>query len=196
MVLGIDPGKSGAAVWITPNRRFDHCRFGQFSMRQIFDFIQSSKGNTVYMENVHAREQDATIERIGRFGVFMRFCGTIDMACAVAGLTVIPVEPQTWQKEFGLGGMADYESRKKAAHKIAKELFQDQVGFRVTKDLADAMLIAEYGYRLENGGLKRGRSGETKEGTGIDWNRYNKENENVPCLRCEGQGSHNVWCSV
>ena len=72
------------------------------------------------------------------------------------------IDPKRWQFEFNLGGKQskhtdrrkEYAARKTAHHMKAKELFPQ---LKITKDVADAMLIAEYQWRHMFGRLTRGR---------------------------------------
>ena len=61
------------------------------------------------------------------------------------------VRPQTWQK--GLSGMASLKgpARKRALRDEAARRFP---GVRVTLDNCDALLLCEYGQRMERGGAK------------------------------------------
>jgi hypothetical protein len=170
-VLGLDPGTTGAAVIINRDalhyRRFKTCT-GWLS--QLYAFLQLFPNLRAYMEDVHARRGDFGPQ----LAKFMRETGKVDGILELAGVSVEYVDPKTWQFEFGLGGKygkedADrsevYRARKKAHVQRALQLFPD---VPVTLDLADALLIAEYGRRKEHGELQYGRDGkEQRRGTGI-----------------------------
>ncbi len=83
------------------------------------------------------------------------------------------ITPQVWQREFNLGAKYPTPNARKNAHKLkAKELFPD-ISDRITLDVCDALLIAEYGYRRTFGELTYGKNKSTpaRVGTGIQWDR-------------------------
>ena len=128
------------------------------------------------MEKVGARRGDFTPQ----LATFMRQAGMIDGFLIACSTPVEYVDPKVWQREFSLGGKhgppgctdaQEYTARKKAHHTKALEVFVLDTSFRITQDLADAMLIAEYYYRKERGGLTNGRTQNEsrRQGEGIRW---------------------------
>lgn len=169
--LGVDPGMHGAAAVITLDRRLFVCRFEKHTPWQIFQFLKgcSASVSLALVENVHTRPGDDH-KKAARIAQMMRALGLVEGLLACAMHEPEYVEPQVWQREFGLAGIKDYAARKKACHLKAKEIFPNEV---ITKDQADAILIAEYAWRKEYDKLTQGRDStkERRTGTGIDWTK-------------------------
>ncbi len=162
IIFGIDPGQTGALVAILPDHSLEWIRFKNtenFSnscimLRLFIERFAPSKPE-IYLEHVHSRPSQGA-QSIFTFG---RVAGFIEGMLAQEGLySHTLVEPSTWQQKLGLLNVVGKETfknadakkraRKKAYMEHAKKLFpkyRDQI----TLDLADAILIAEYGYRKE-----------------------------------------------
>lgn len=69
------------------------------------------------------------------------------------------IDSSPWQLEFALGGKFASDSERKNAHRaVADKLFRRHF----TLDEADAVLIAEYGWRKVHGTLTGGKDGKTR----------------------------------
>lgn len=161
IIVGIDPGTSGCAiVHHTPcvssfNICFDSesevplvFRFkqdGQYAM--FFDYLKLSKPNhdiMIYLEKVHSMPSDSPLTAF-KFGQeFGRILGGMD----AIGIPVSFVHPQKWQEFFECPKGMKYADRKRWLQQKAQKLFPT---FKVTLDMADAVLISEYG-RMKNNG--------------------------------------------
>lgn len=120
-----------------------------------------------FMEHVHWRQGDQ--KKPSQIEQMLRHAAKMEMLFEILHNRLLyVVEPITWQLEFGLGGIETYAERKKAAHALVKSLYPDR---KITKDAADGILIAIYGWRKLHGGLTHGRDStkEKREATGIQW---------------------------
>jgi len=104
----------------------------------------------VFMEKVGFMPGDLRGGRAKNFGTFMRSYGFV-RGCVISNrLELEDVLPQKWQQKLSLGAKAaDYNARKRRHKERAQQLFPSTV-FRITLDIADAILLAEYGYRTLN----------------------------------------------
>lgn len=144
-IMGIDPGKTGAATIISV-----------FAPTKIKIFPFTSKNDNINLqqlklelpnigmimiEDVHAMPHDAK-QAIFTFG---RMLGQIEGAIVMAGYREwFTVRPQKWQKVLKLVGPYEDGKRKKAHLARAEELFGPQKG--LNQQTADSALIAYYTY--------------------------------------------------
>lgn len=149
------------------NRDLAHVAAWIFSVREIY-----SESFKVYVERVNERPYEANQFQFG-FN-----CGVITGMLIAARCEIIPVEAEIWQQHFGVAGRlpnckhdqyrgcdtCSYTARKHRAQVKAQELFPE---FKVTLDMADAMLIALYGYHKENGYVYQKPVDELRPGTGF-----------------------------
>jgi Holliday junction resolvasome RuvABC endonuclease subunit len=146
-IIGVDPGKNGAIAWITDGKPCVEKM--PETLQDLWDMMQSvahergydSANNcTAYLEQVHSSPQMG-VKSAFTFGQGM---GHLEMALTAAGIPFVRVTPQRWQKSLGCltGGDKNITKRR------AQELFPS---LKITHAVADALLIAEYGRRLERG---------------------------------------------
>jgi hypothetical protein len=140
--IGIDPGKNGGIAWIangkpcvekmpeTAKELWELIESIQFS---VFDFAIKA-----YLEQVHSSPQMG-VKSAFTFG---NGFGHLEMALTAAGIPFERVRPQAWQKTMGCLTKGD----KNVSKRRAQELFPS---LKVTHATADALLIAEYGRRLQ-----------------------------------------------
>lgn len=147
-ILGIDPGLAGGLAWVCGNET--HCEnMPQGGCTEIFDRLKeivSESSNVVcYLEDVG---QGMPNQSSKATATFARHNGHLEMALYALSVKTIKVTPQKWQKALGMGnskgvGKTDWKNHLKAE---AKRLFPKQP---VTLKTADALLICEYGRRME-----------------------------------------------
>lgn len=143
-VIGIDPGKSGAAVLITLNRKIHILRFQNKTKEQIRNqFFEWTLWYQIegFVEQVHHISGGGGTSAF-TFGMARQFA---EDCFLFNHIDYQSVAPQVWQRSFKLGkAMLSTKVRKHAHLDKAKELFPD---LKITLDLADALLIAQYGYQ-------------------------------------------------
>lgn len=161
IIVGIDPGATGAIVSINNSHDLEWYRFKDtdgFSISCILlkEFIENIQRDTniIYLEKVHSMPGEG-VTSVFTFG---RSVGVIEGMLKQESLKYHNVLPQDWQRELGLVGIAGKNTfknaaakktfRKKAYLEYAKKLFPKYAN-QITIDLADAILIAEFGYRKE-----------------------------------------------
>jgi hypothetical protein len=140
-VIGIDPGAKGAAFFKSEGRTE---LIKLMPLEAFLAFLKDYKrwyDITVYLERVGAMPSDGKHNAFA----FGKNTGSIVGICAAYDLPIIEIAPQVWQREFRLGSrFPDKKLRKHAHVSKAKKLFPK---IKVTLETADAILIAEYGYR-------------------------------------------------
>lgn len=152
-IIGIDPGATGALAAITPAgglqvipfRPLYHRDRGTLT-RQIVETLRSLTPCVVYMELVHAMPRDGKRSSFA-FGEANAFIRTT-LEFLELHTTFVP--PQTWQQFLGLGRrFPSTKERKIAHHALAVTLYPRNKD--INKATADAVLIAEYGWRQIHG---------------------------------------------
>jgi hypothetical protein len=149
IIIGIDVGASGGIAIMYPQKTVTHEKLGE---SEIVDILNELKAFS-FIDNY---ELVAYIEEVGgfigkaqpgsamfKFGRNFGFWLGVLASCRIK--TVL-VRPQVWQKGLsGLQGIKGTE-RKKALKEHACRLYPD---LKVTLANCDALLIAEYGARVE-----------------------------------------------
>lgn len=153
-VIGIDPGKTGALATIfrwelePKTRVLDVYPFKPTDgLTKHTNIISEVIGfhDPTYLENVHAFPGQG----VSATFTFGEQVGMVKGMLVAKGKSWESVTPMLWQKTLGLTGPYPTKVLRKQAHvKKAKELFPDYKDI-ITLDTADAILIAEYGYRKE-----------------------------------------------
>lgn len=145
IVIGVDPGASGAAVEISNGQIQRIARFKK-GYKGLHDLISSTWmfTNTVwFMEKVFGMPWDTG----GNAFTFGRGYGIVEGALAQRGLDFRDAPPKAWIKELQIPKMPTYTGRKQENQRVAKRLFPESAHL-ITQDVADAVLIAEYGRRM------------------------------------------------
>lgn len=147
-IVGIDPGASGALVILNEAPKvqkifpFRKILGTEIDMTELPDVIRGWWGSDtlIFMEDVHALPRDASKYAF----VFGENTGIIKGLLFANKYPFEEIFSQKWQRHFGLGDKYPSKTARKNAQKAkAQELFPD---IKVTLDIADALLIARYGY--------------------------------------------------
>jgi hypothetical protein len=155
--FGIDPGKKGAIAWMNAvNNRAD-CVPMPLSGNEI-DVLKlcarlrcpANFRPVVWVEKVHAMPGNGSVS-MWNFGYGV---GILHGIVRTLGIPLMLVAPQTWKKEI----LKDTDRSKQAAIDYCKRTFPD-VNLKLTErsirdddGLADALLICEYGRRMDSRG--------------------------------------------
>lgn len=138
-VIGIDPGQGGGIALLE-----DGVVPSVFKMpeteRDIYDLIRSMPAESAYIEQVHSTPQMGVASSF-KFGVGY---GGLRMALIAIGTPFSDVTPAKWQQVMRCRSRGD----KNVTKRRAQELFPD---IKMTHALADALLIAAFGYREQTG---------------------------------------------
>ena len=143
--IGIDPGKSGGIAWITDGdacvEKMPETLADLWELIADIDRANAIRGNPLrakaYLEMVHSSPQMG-VKSAFTFG---NGFGHLEMALTAAGIPFERVRPQKWQQAMGCMTKGD----KNVSKRRAQELFPH---LKPTHATADALLIAEYGRRL------------------------------------------------
>ena len=144
VIIGVDCGKKGAFAFRHPDGTVFTENMPETAY-DIYDLLLPYKGSVAYMEELHGMP--------GMSGTAMftlgRNYGNVEIALLAAGIKVVKVSAQKWEKTYSLGSKSKaggYSAWKRILKGKAQELFP---GLKVTLLNCDALLINEYGYREE-----------------------------------------------
>ena len=136
-IIGIDPGKTGAAAciidgklaWVSPfNGDIENCR------KIGFDKV------TYFIEKVTASPQMGVVSAF----TFGRWAESVECAARNSNSPVHMVRPQVWQNAIGVWSGGD----KNKLYEHARRLFAGEHKKKMfNKATSDAVLIAFYGWR-------------------------------------------------
>lgn len=155
-ILAIDPGASGGLVTRFTNGECDACAMpDDADLREyVHTFAMEARLNdeapVAYLEQVcgYVAGNPAPGSAMFNFGDGY---GYIRGLLAMAGVKVVLVRPQTWQAGIpGVRAVKEKAARKRALKEHAARMFP---GVKVTLKTADALCIAEYAARVEQGGI-------------------------------------------
>ena len=162
MILGIDPGLSGAVA------AYGLCLGG--ATLEVFDLPTTERvvnGKTKRQLDLHALANDlrcfplslvkfAIIEQVSAMpgqGVTSSFnfgftAGAIQGVVAALGIPIRTVSPQVWKRKFGLLGQPKDASRAEASRRFPQ--YADQWPLKKHDGRAEAALLALYGTMMDN----------------------------------------------
>lgn len=143
IVIGIDPGESGGIAYVGDGIA-DAVKFPeteQDTYEHLYWLISENEAVGVYLEAVHSMPKQGVSSSF-KFGANYGFYRGLLTALPVRWQTVTP---QKWQKAMGCRTSGDKNVSKAAAQRLFPAIA------KMTHAKADALLIAEYGWRVENG---------------------------------------------
>ena len=141
-IIGIDPGSQGG-IAVMKLGEVTTYKLSKLTDQDVFRTLAEMEPATVYLEKVGPTPQMGVTSAF-TFGGNYR---AVRMACIAAGLRLIDVTPQKWQKEIGLktvgGKVGQNGTEKKNRNKAKAQELYPQI--KITHDIADALLILEFG---------------------------------------------------
>lgn len=147
-ILGIDPGKNGAIAWIQDGKPCVEKM--PETLKDLWELIESISMTfrDLYYEKKDCRAYVESVSSSPQMGVKSAFTfgngfGHLEMALTAAGVPFERVRPQAWQKALGCLSGGD----KNVTKARAQEMFPQ---IKCTHATSDALLIAEYGRRINN----------------------------------------------
>lgn len=154
IVIGIDPGKNGGIAWFDVEGGYHAVKMPP-TERDLWELVSGLENYchegtpevTAYVERVGG--QKPGVCNVTAISKLQYNYGQCRMAVLAAGYRLEDPTPRTWQKAFGLIRTDKNESDidKKNRHKAkAQELFPT---LKITHAISDALLIAEYGRRMQ-----------------------------------------------
>ena len=146
MIIGIDPGRSGAvAIWSGGIDKVIKCPSNSKEMADVIKSV-SNKNVVAYVERVWARPSNATRAAF-TFGVnYGEWLGIL----AALNIKTVLVTPQTWMKYYKDKFKMKLPKEKKDRKNKLKEIATQYTDKKVTLYNADAILIAVYGFIEQN----------------------------------------------
>jgi hypothetical protein len=144
MIIGIDVGKNGAIAWNSLGKTCVEKM--PDTIKDLWDLIQSIKDSAFgdkdiihcYLEQVASSPQMGVVSAFS----FGNSFGHIEMALTAAEIPFTRVRPQVWMKALN----CLTKGSKNITKRHAQELFPN---IKCTHAVSDALLIAEYGKRLQ-----------------------------------------------
>lgn len=148
ILLGIDPGLSGAVAWFWPAvnaiRADDMPRVdNEVNAAQLAAWLRDVRPDCVFMEDAWSRPNDGHMQAF-RFG---QSFGAVKGVLAALGLPYSLVRPQLWKRDLRL------TPDKEQSRALAIRTWPESDCFRRVRDhgRAEAALIALWGSRRTNG---------------------------------------------
>lgn len=143
-IIGVDPGCAGALAFISADHRdislFPFKGLASQQIAKIFLGVTLDP-YAIFLEDVHSMPGQG-VKSMFTFGINV---GVLKGIMAMGSIPWEDVKPQQWQQAVGVAGAKlEYAKRKRYQLAKAQQLFPNTP---VTPDTADALLIAEYGYR-------------------------------------------------
>lgn len=145
-IVGIDPGKGGGIAVLSRRGKVLAARRMPATVDELAAFVATlPERSKVYTEFVHATPQMGVVSAF-TFGCGL---GNIQGVLAAFRLPLTAVRPQKWQDALGCRSGGDKNVTKRRAAKLFPRII-------MTHAIADALLIAEHGRRLEVGTSRGG----------------------------------------
>lgn len=144
-VIGIDPGAQGAAAVHSGGKLMSIARFAKLTTSELRDWLQEHDYVRVaYVEKVGAMPKQGLSSTFNFGCEYGRILGLLEGL----HIPIKEVTPQKWQKGLGLPPKKDGANKHKQALKQLASQRYPGMG-KLTNDMPDAMLIAEYAWREE-----------------------------------------------
>jgi hypothetical protein len=157
--MGIDPGKSGAIVAMSKEGGILAANTMPETEREICDLFSIASATSIRTHVFIERLQPMPKIMRGVVAAFQlgRSYGFLRGILTALQIPFDDVPPQVWQKSMGClwPAKTEYKERKAKIRQRAQQLFPKE---NVTKDLADAFVICEFGRRLFAGQFTQGAS--------------------------------------
>lgn len=150
LYMGLDPGASGGVALLSAEGVVVTTLKAPETDRDLFDFMAyfADRVRMGALELVHSSPQMGVASAF----TFGNNYGALRMSLIAAGVPFETVTPQKWQKALSCMSKGD----KNVTKRKAQELFP---GIKVTHNIADALLIAEW-CRREHRALPTPRAGK------------------------------------
>jgi len=140
-ICGIDPGKQGGLAFKDGNK-VQAVSFSTLTHPEIAHKLREFMPEKVYLEKVHSMPGQG-VSSVFKFGEgFGHLKGTLD----ALGIPYELVSPLKWQTSLGCRTGGDKNVSKTKAQQLFPQIP------KITHYIADALLIMEYGCRLEKQG--------------------------------------------
>lgn len=153
LYVGSDPGSSGAAAVLRENGSiYSVCRYEKSTLPDIAEYFRSLADSDlcVMTEQVGSRPGQG-VRSMFTFG---RNMGHIEGILTALQIPYDMVTPQVWQRRLGIQPKAKEETKEQHKKKVRQFAQQRRwPKYNVTADIADALLIADYCRRLDQGKL-------------------------------------------
>lgn len=144
--IGVDPGSKGAIAIIHNGKVVDLHTYSKSSEQGIARFLQSwSLYDCIAMVEQVGAMPGQGVTSMFTFG---RWYGFVRGVLTAYMVPFDDVRPQAWQQKLGLAGRHPTPAARKRAQKSKAEQLHPYL--KLTLENADAVLIAEYAYRLHN----------------------------------------------
>jgi len=143
MIMGIDPGWSGG-VAVVSDRQAIAYGFTKMTERDMYEAIKSCAPGVdmCYIEKVHSMPKQGVASSF-KFG---HSYGFLRGVLTALNIPFTEVSPMKWQNALSCRTGGDKNITKAKAQQLYPSI-------KITHAIADALLIATYGFNQQNGGL-------------------------------------------
>lgn len=153
-IIGIDPGANGGIAVLDIDGNVIDVRKMPDTPQDILECLRKYSSSALF-----GNDGVCYLEKVGTgmpgqsskaTATFARHCGHLEMALLALGIKTNDVTPNKWEKSYQLGkstaaSKTEWKNKLKAK---AQQLFPKE---RVTLAVCDALLLAEYGRKIEVG---------------------------------------------
>lgn len=145
-VIGIDPGKIGGMAVASAKDIYEAYSFKNKQSNEIYvmllAWVEKYKVNTAYVEDVHSMPYQSAQSGF----TFGKELAKIETCLNIINIQIVKIAPAKWQRAM----MCLTKGNKRITYDRAKKLFPN---IKITHQIADACLIANYGAREKTPGL-------------------------------------------
>lgn len=147
-IMAIDPGQKGAIAWVDASGEcyVENMPDTPYAILDRIRNVREAYGIEVcYLEDVGYGMPGQSSSATAKFA---RHNGHLEMALMSAGIRIVRLTPQKWEKRLGFGssrGLSKLEWKRKLKQR-SQELYPQ---FKVTLTNSDALLILETGRQME-----------------------------------------------
>lgn len=154
-IIGIDPGANGGIAVLDIDGNVIDVRKMPDTPQDILECLRKYSSSTLF-----SNDGVCYLEKVGTgmpgqsskaTATFARHCGHLEMALLALGIKTNDVTPNKWEKSYQLGKSTEAISKTAWKNRLkakAQQLFPKE---RVTLAVCDALLLAEYGRKIEVG---------------------------------------------
>lgn len=155
IILGIDPGQSGAIAWLDGSGAllrvedmpvFEVMRNGkprrELNVHGLASLLSDFAADVCFYEQVGGMDGDSPSSAF----TFGRIAGAAEAAVKLSGARFEFVAPHVWKRAMGLIGAAKDQSRAKATNRWPD--YAKTFGRKMDDGRAEAALLAEYGRQV------------------------------------------------
>lgn len=155
LYVGSDPGSTGAAAVLREDGRiYSVCRYAKATLPEIADYFRDLSTPENLLQVMTEQVASRPGQGVRSMFTFGRNMGHIEGILTALQIPYDMVTPQVWQRRLGIPAKSKTETKDQHKKKIRQFAQQRRwPRYNITADIADALLIADYCRRLDQGKL-------------------------------------------